>query len=294
MTWASVGELVEHLRYRIEESCGVRVRVFRRGVAPRDTSSSRPLCGPASRPLAGGETSGESRRMWRGAGVGTSPSWGVGAVRVVLIVVAVWAIVASTLALIMARRGHDPFVWWLLGAVLGPLAVPLAVAHRFRSASPLVAPEPGMSGRVLVALRPGGDAGDVTQALSALAAVGGPVGVTLATALDADALGSQGGREAIDVAARGLGDVAEALVARGLVVPPVPTRVLFGDPAVVLAEHAVDCGYSLLVVGAASRRSHRIAHGSTRVRLSRRGNIPVLLAPTEGDLGAPTKIVSST
>ncbi len=218
----------------------------------------------------------------------------MGAVSVVLIVVAVWAIVASTLALIMARRGHDPFVWWLLGAVLGPLAVPLAVTHRFRSASPLVVTEPGMSGTVLVALRPGAEADDVSQALAALAAVGGSVRVTLATALDADAPASQSGREAIEVAARGLGEVADALVGQGLVVPPVPTRVLFGDPAVVLAEHAVDCGYSLLVVGAASPRLHRIAHGSTRVRLSRRGHIPVLLAPPERDLDAPTTRVPSS
>jgi Universal stress protein family len=221
------------------------------------------------------------------------PSRSVGAMRVVLVVVAVWAVVASTLSLVMARRGHDPFVWWLLGAVLGPLAVPLAVAHRFRSATPLVVPERDESGKVLVAVRPGADAGDVSQALAALAAVGGPLEVTLATALDADTPGSQRGREAIDGAARGLGEVAETLVARGLAVPPVPTCVLFGDPAVVLAEHAADCGFSLLAVGAASPRSHRIAHGSTRVRLSRRGQVPVLLAPTERDDGAPTSRVSS-
>jgi nucleotide-binding universal stress UspA family protein len=198
---------------------------------------------------------------------------------VVLVVVAAWVLTAAALALVMGRRGHDPFVWGLLGAILGPLAVPLAVAHRSRSAGNAL-PSRDESGKVLVAVRPGADAGDVAQALVALAAVGGPASVTLATVLDADAPGAQRGWEAVDVATRGLGEVAAALVVRGLAVPPVATRVLFGDPAVVLSEHAEQCGFSLLVLGADSPRPRRLAHGSTRRRLSRHGRIPVLLAPT--------------
>ncbi len=199
--------------------------------------------------------------------------------RVVLTVVAVWAIVASALALIMARRGHDPFVWWLLGAVLGPLAVPLAIAHRSRSASQPIADRDD-SGKVLVALRPGADASDVAAPLLALTAVSGPLSVTLATVLDADAPDALGGRERIDAAKQRLAEVADALAAQGLAHPPVPTCVLFGDPAVVLAEYAIDCGFSLVVLGTASPRSRRLVHGSTRDRLARRGPVPVLLAAT--------------
>jgi hypothetical protein len=45
---------------------------------------------------------------------------------------AVWVGVALLLALVMGRHGHDPFAWWLLGTLLGPLALPLAVSAQRR------------------------------------------------------------------------------------------------------------------------------------------------------------------
>ncbi|HSO56490.1 MAG TPA: hypothetical protein VL330_27970 [Actinomycetes bacterium] len=46
----------------------------------------------------------------------------------------IWIGFGLLLALIMGRHGHDPFAWWLLGTLLGPLAVPLAVSSEGRQA----------------------------------------------------------------------------------------------------------------------------------------------------------------
>jgi hypothetical protein len=44
----------------------------------------------------------------------------------------IWVGVGLLLALVMGRRGHDPFAWWLLGTLLGPLALPLAISAERR------------------------------------------------------------------------------------------------------------------------------------------------------------------
>ena len=40
----------------------------------------------------------------------------------------IWIGIGLLLALVMGRHGHDPFAWWLLGTLLGPLALPLALS----------------------------------------------------------------------------------------------------------------------------------------------------------------------
>jgi len=57
------------------------------------------------------------------------------------------------LAGVMGRRGHDPFGWWLLGTVLGPLALPLALSAERKRRSAVV--------RVLRQGTPGGGPVDV-------------------------------------------------------------------------------------------------------------------------------------
>jgi hypothetical protein len=45
-----------------------------------------------------------------------------------LTLAAIWVATGLLTGLAMGRHGHDPFAWWLLGSLLGPLVVPLAVA----------------------------------------------------------------------------------------------------------------------------------------------------------------------
>jgi Adenylate and Guanylate cyclase catalytic domain len=54
--------------------------------------------------------------------LGLSPA----ATDVLLIGLAVWLTVAITVAVLMGRREHSPFEWFLIGAVLGPIALPIA------------------------------------------------------------------------------------------------------------------------------------------------------------------------
>lgn len=65
---------------------------------------------------------------------------------VLLIGLAVWLTVGVTLAVLMGRRGHNPFDWFLLGAILGPIALPSAWIR--------IKAESGASGRSLIAAVP--------------------------------------------------------------------------------------------------------------------------------------------
>ncbi|MGH9009836.1 MAG: hypothetical protein ACRDYF_08335, partial [Acidimicrobiia bacterium] len=85
---------------------------------------------------------------------------------------AVWFAAALTAAATMRRRGHDGFAWAVLFAVLGPLAVPLAVsAERHRPPEPSPGEHPGPLD-VLVAVDPAAGT-EATTAIERLVAVAG-------------------------------------------------------------------------------------------------------------------------
>jgi hypothetical protein len=49
------------------------------------------------------------------------------------VVMAAWLAIGVVTAIAMDRRGHDAFTWMLLGAILGPLVVPLALSAQRRT-----------------------------------------------------------------------------------------------------------------------------------------------------------------
>jgi hypothetical protein len=60
---------------------------------------------------------------------------------VFLITIAIaWGVIGLITSYVMGRRGHNPFGWLFLGAVFGPLVVPLAIgaARRARMTSQAV------------------------------------------------------------------------------------------------------------------------------------------------------------
>jgi len=65
-----------------------------------------------------------------------------------------WAALAATIWFVMSRRGHDGAIWALVGVVLGPLAVPVAILSARRAARrpPIVVHEGsgGVASMVLV------------------------------------------------------------------------------------------------------------------------------------------------
>jgi hypothetical protein len=43
------------------------------------------------------------------------------------IFLAVWVTIGIVASILMGRRGHNPFAWLVLGTILGPLVVPVAI-----------------------------------------------------------------------------------------------------------------------------------------------------------------------
>jgi hypothetical protein len=72
---------------------------------------------------------------------------------VLFIGLAVWLTIGITLAVLMGRRGHSPFEWFLIGAVLGPIALPLAWGR--------ISSEPAAPNREIVDAVPGFGTGPV-------------------------------------------------------------------------------------------------------------------------------------
>jgi nucleotide-binding universal stress UspA family protein len=199
-----------------------------------------------------------------------------------LLIGAAWLVTGVVLALIMGRRGYDPFVWWLLGTLLGPVAVVLAlVSTRRRRGRAPVHPIGGrVEGRVEGRVDLLGGLDGSTHAVAALHAaldlLGNRLGrVTLATVLP---FGESTQRRLDSSAARArLKEVAASLVQRG--VGGVPAIVLLsGYPPDELERVAIDEGYDLLVVGARGAGLSTALLGSTATTLAARGRVPVLVA----------------
>src|ERR1044072_4566632 len=80
----------------------------------------------------------------------------------------VWLAIGVTLWGVMGRRGHSMFQWFFIGAILGPLALPIAWSTARTEVSGLNRPlEPGVGGTGTVNVLVGIDGS--TEAARALA-----------------------------------------------------------------------------------------------------------------------------
>jgi nucleotide-binding universal stress UspA family protein len=200
----------------------------------------------------------------------------------------IWIGFGLLLALIMGRHGHDPFAWWLLGTLLGPLAVPLAVSSEGRQAERPERLGAGAPGRgpvdVLVGLDGSPEAG--AALLTVLDLLGPQLGrLTLATVIDLDA--SVEHDRAKDQARVELRRRADLVQMRLWTPSPeadedgrrFPDLILVpGQPAEALQRLAVEGGYDLLAVGSRGTGLSKVLLGSTASALAAKAKIPVLLA----------------
>jgi hypothetical protein len=77
-----------------------------------------------------------------------------------LIVAAIWVLSGLVASYFMGRRGHNPFGWWFLGAVFGPLVLVLAVdAVRRRTLTSELVGGPGLPGKGPIDVLVGADGG---------------------------------------------------------------------------------------------------------------------------------------
>ena len=198
-----------------------------------------------------------------------------------------WLVVGLAASVILGRRGHDPFTWGLLGAVLGPLVVPLAVvairdernagAARVSSRSK-ASPDHSQSDTVDVLVgidgSPQADAA-FESVLRLLAGSLGRFAIATATPFGADSTATGRHEEAQDlVLLESYGNRAERALGRAA-----ETVVLRGNAADALQRYCQDQQFDLLVVGSRGAGLATTLLGSVTSRLASHSNVPVLIVP---------------
>ena len=192
-----------------------------------------------------------------------------------------WLLTGIVCSFVMGRRGYDPFSWGVLGALFGPLIVPLAIAttrRNRRSPTTVAVRHEGVAGPgpigVLVGIDGSADAEAAACTVTEL--FGARLGqLTLATVIDYDAADStrHGGEAFVALAEQHLRDAAAAL-------PDVDPRtvVLTGEPARAILAYAQDNPVDLVAVGTHGSGLTKAMLGSVAAKLVRQHDIPVLVA----------------
>jgi nucleotide-binding universal stress UspA family protein len=199
-----------------------------------------------------------------------------------------FACIGLVLAIVMGRLGHSPFAWGLLGLLLGPIALLLALVE-VRNERPwwtrLVASGDPGSGPVDVLVGIDGSPESAAATTAALELLGDRVGrLTLVAVTEVD--DSTAGREERARLRQELERQAEAVRAwlqerdgsaqAKLKVTP-ELQLMSGPPARTLDTIAAEDGYGLLVVGARGAGMSSVLLGSVATRLAARASVPVLI-----------------
>lgn len=193
-----------------------------------------------------------------------------------LLILGVWLLTGLLLGFSMRRRGHNFWVWFALGAIIGPLAIPLAInnAHRQSSLAPSI-PLAALPGRFDVLAGIDGSKESEASVVEALKLFGGSItSLTLATVLDFEASGAYTGEQERRKAQELLEQAAERIGFR-----PVVTAVLHGKPADALMEYARKAETELIVVGARGHGLSEAMFGSVTAKLVGGYDIPVFVGP---------------
>jgi hypothetical protein len=167
----------------------------------------------------------------------------------VIAIVVTWVAIGVVVGIVMGRRGYHSPTWILVGAVFGPLTIPLTThavrdARRWSRPRTLFAGSVG-TGTVDVLVGIDGSAGSEAALRNAVRLLGDRIGrLTLAGVVDYDSVGST---PPWDNETRALEDLERLRNAAHDVNPG--TMVLVGQPATALMKEAVEGGYELLVIG---------------------------------------------
>jgi nucleotide-binding universal stress UspA family protein len=193
-----------------------------------------------------------------------------------VVVAGSWLAIGLMLSLLMGRRGHDAWSWLVLGTLLGPFAIALAIdaaRHRDARIGRRVATGTAMGGPVDVLVGIDGSPESDAAAVGVLALFGPRLGrVTLAAVVPYDT-----GREVERAAERNL-----AHVERHFEEGEAEAEVLHGRPSESLGRFAREAGYDLLAIGTRGTGRTKTLLGSTAVDLARASKVPVLMFGGEG------------
>jgi nucleotide-binding universal stress UspA family protein len=209
-----------------------------------------------------------------------------------LVIGVVWLLIGAVTGLVMGRLGHDLFAWLLVGVMLGPLALPLAVAAARHPALArprrLLASVPG-AGRVSVLVGIDGSTQAAAAMDAALDLLGPRIGrLTLVAVTDVDATVAHQ-REEVRLRRELRRQAARAqarLTAAGVQAAP-EVLLLRGRPAQALLEQAAVGGYGLLAVGTRGAGLTPRLLGSVAQSLAAGTTVPVLLASEGSRLRPP-------
>ena len=191
-----------------------------------------------------------------------------------VVIGAAWVAIGLVLSTVMGRRGHDGFSWLVLGTVLGPLAVVLAVeAGRHNE---LLRPAPVTGGASVSA---GNGAVDVLvgydgspQSSAAIEAVSGLLGDRLGRLMVTTVIPYGDVREPERLATEAL----RRLIGRVPGTAP-QFEILHGHPSTALSQYASERGYELIAVGSRGGGLTHAVLGSAASELARDSKVPVLL-----------------
>lgn len=190
--------------------------------------------------------------------------------------VAAWLLSGLVTGYVMRRLGHDFFVWFALGSVIGPLVFPLAVtrARLTRSTAPETIPYSPARGGLDVVVGIDGSEESLTALRVAMDMLGEAASsITVATVLDHEARTAPAGEEARAKATQLLDEATSQLDH-----PYLTTEILYGRPDRALNEFATHNGKELIVVGAKGRGATKTLFGSVTKSLVGDSNVPVLVA----------------
>lgn len=188
----------------------------------------------------------------------------------IVVLAAAWLTIGLALSLVLGRRGHDGFTWLVIGTLLGPLALLLALdaVQNGESSEPLASTVAGIVPDGGIDVLVGADGSEDARAAldEAVGLFGTRLGrVELVRVISFDAVAGTE-REATEA-------IAAEAERYGFLRPG--TEVVRGHPADVLTARAVDGGFDVLVVG--TRGSGRHLFGSTARELASSSPVPVLL-----------------
>lgn len=184
-----------------------------------------------------------------------------------------WIAIGVVQAMALGRRGFDGSSWFLIGMVLGPMSIPIAIncvrrdqvlAPKLLEAPPSVHPAGTCS--VLIGFDGSPEAkaatGDVVRLLGSRI---GRLGLVSVVPFDA-------ARDVQDTTEQGLTEFASEFAGLSPIL-----QVVQGHPATALMQAAESGRYDMLAVGTTGRgRAHLF--GSAAKELAHRSAVPVLLA----------------
>jgi nucleotide-binding universal stress UspA family protein len=204
------------------------------------------------------------------------------------LLMATFVCIGFVLAIVMGRLGHSPFAWGLLGLVLGPIALLLALVE-VRNERPwwtrLVASGDPGSGPVDVLVGIDGSPESAAATTATLELLGGRVGrLTLVAVAEVDdsVAGHQERARLREELERQAGAVRAWLQERDVPAQAkkvTPELKLMSGPAARTLDTmiAAEDGYGLLVVGARGAGMSSVLLGSVATKLAARASVPVLI-----------------